>query len=339
MFAAEAATFLLSSYFDCKNDSTGHVMMRTATRQAAYRERLTLRTLHERADALLELMEECRLCPRQCGARRLEGRYGVCRATTQVIISGAAPHYGEEPVLVGRHGSGTIFFSSCNLKCLFCQNYDISHLRSGHPVTTDELADVMLSLQAMGCHNINLVTPTHYTAQIVQALALAAERGLRIPIVYNCGGYESVETLSLLDGIIDIYMPDIKYSDNQRARRWSGVGDYWDVVRPAVKEMHRQVGDLRTDQWGIARRGLLVRHLVLPNDIAGSAAVLEFVAREISAETYINIMDQYHPAYKAGKLSPLNRRIRIDEYDSVVSYARSLGLHRGFGDEEMGVWP
>ncbi len=168
---------------------------------------------------------------------------------------------------MGRHGSGTIFFSSCNLKCLFCQNYDISHLRSGQPITTGELAALMLSLQAMGCHNINLVTPTHFTAQIVQALARATERGLHIPIVYNCGGYESVETLALLDGIVDIYMPDIKYSDNRMAKKWSGVSDYWDVVRLAVKEMHRQVGDLRTDGWGIARRGLLVRHLVLPTTL------------------------------------------------------------------------
>lgn len=283
-------------------------------------------------------MKECRICPRECGARRLEGRYGVCHATDQVFISGAAPHFGEETVLVGRHGSGTIFFSSCNLKCLFCQNYDISHLRSGQPVTTDELAALMLSLQAMGCHNINLVTPTHFTAQIVQALARATERGLHIPIVYNCGGYESVETLALLDGIVDIYMPDIKYSDNRMAKKWSGVSDYWDVVRLAVKEMHRQVGDLRTDGWGIARRGLLVRHLVLPNNIAGSKAVLEFVARQLSAETYINIMDQYHPAFKARNLPPLNRRIRLDEYDRVVGYARALGLHRGFGHEQAGVW-
>jgi putative pyruvate formate lyase activating enzyme len=306
--------------------------------QPAYRERLTLKELYERADALLALVKECRLCPRACGARRLEGRYGVCHATNQVMISGAAPHFGEEPVLVGRHGSGTIFFSSCNLKCLFCQNYDISHLRSGRSMSIDGLAEVMLSLQAMGCHNINLVTPTHFTAQIVQALALAAERGLRLPMVYNCGGYESVETLALLDGIVDIYMPDIKYSDNRMAKRWSGVADYWDVVRPAVKEMHRQVGDLRTDEQGIARRGLIVRHLVLPNDIAGSLAVLEFVAREISSDTYINIMDQYHPEYKARTYPQLNRRIRVDEYERVISYARNLGLHRGFGDEEAGIW-
>jgi putative pyruvate formate lyase activating enzyme len=284
------------------------------------------------------LRPSCRLCPRECGARRTEGRYGVCHATDRAIVSGASPHYGEEPVLVGRGGSGTIFFSSCNLKCLFCQNYDISHLRAGRTVSTEELADLMLSLQAIGCHNINLVTPTHFTAQIVRALAVAVERGLRLPIVYNCGGYESLETLKLLEGIVDIYMPDIKYSDNRAARQWSGVADYWDVVRPAVKEMHRQVGDLRTDESGIAYRGLIVRHLVLPNDVAGSRAVLEFVANEISTDTYINIMDQYHPAYKATTRPPLNRRIRPAEYDRVVACARSLGLHRGFGDEEAGAW-
>lgn len=294
--------------------------------------------MQARAASLLERMRECRICPRECGALRTEGRYGVCHATDQVVISGASPHFGEEPVLVGRYGSGTIFFASCNLKCLFCQNYDISHLRSGRPISVEALADRMLGLQAVGCHNINMVTPTHYTAQIVQALGLAFERGLQIPIVYNCSGYESVETLRFLEGIIDIYMPDIKYSDNRMARRWSGVADYWDVVRPAVKEMHRQVGDLRTDSTGVATKGLLVRHLVLPNDIAGSKSVLEFVAREVSPETYINIMDQYLPVYKARNLPPLDRRIRWSEYDRVIKYARTLGLHRGFGDEQAGVW-
>lgn len=284
------------------------------------------------------MLKECRLCPRECGALRTAGQYGVCRIGKQVIVSAASPHYGEEPVLVGRHGSGTIFFSSCNLKCLFCQNYDISHMRAGRAISDEELASLMLSLQDMGCHNINLVTPTHVAAQIVQALVLAVERGLRLPLVYNCGGYESVETLRLLDGIVDIYMPDIKYSSNQMAKRWSGAADYWDVVRLAVKEMHRQVGDLITDELGIARRGLLVRHLVLPNDVAGSEAVLEFVAHEISVDTYINIMDQYYPAFKARTLPPLNRRIRTEEYERVIAFARLLGLHRGFGGEEAGVW-
>lgn len=310
------------------------ILLHTTKLRPAYLRELSLGQLNNRAEALYELLKECRICPRECGARRTEGRHGVCHATDQVIVSGASPHYGEEPVLVGRGGSGTIFFSSCNLKCLFCQNYDISHLRMGRPVSTEELADMMLSLQALGCHNINLVTPTHFTAQIVRALGVAVERGLHLPLVYNCGGYESVETLRLLEGIVDIYMPDIKYSDNHVARRWSGVADYWEIVRPAVKEMHRQVGDLQTDEAGIAVRGLIVRHLVLPNDLAGSRAVLEYVAHEISPDTYINIMDQYHPAFKATHLPPLDRRIRSTEYGRVVAIARSLGLHRGF-DEEL----
>lgn len=287
-----------------------------------------------RVDKLYELMKECKLCPRNCKAKRFEKRYGVCRSTEQIYVSSLMTHFGEETVLVGWNGSGTIFFTNCNLWCLYCQNYDISHLKNGEPISVQQLAEAMLSLQQLGCHNINLVTPTHYVPMIVESLNIAAEKGLNIPIVYNCGGYESVETLKYLDGIIDIYMPDIKYSDNRNSKKYSGVKDYWDVARKAVIEMHRQVGDLKINNFGIAERGLLVRHLVLPNNISGSEKVLEFIANEVCIDTYVNIMDQYRPCFKAKFFPELNRRITESEYQYVLDYAESLGLHRGFGKYE-----
>jgi putative pyruvate formate lyase activating enzyme len=262
-------------------------------------------------------------------ARRSEGEAGDCHSTDEVIISSVGPHYGEEPPLVGSFGSGTIFFTNCNLSCEFCQNYDISHLGIGETFTTENLAGSMLKLQQRGCHNINFVTPTHFTPQIVDALLLALEKGLELPIVYNCGGYESVETLKLLENIIDIYMPDIKYSVDENAFKYSGVKNYWETVKLAIKEMHRQVGDLKLSKRGIAQRGLLIRHLVLPNDIAGSKKVIDFVADEISTNTYLNIMDQYRPAYNAIKHENLNRRITPSEYKEVVDYAFGKGLMRG----------
>ncbi len=304
------------------------------TTEPVYCQRLTLRELKERSERLRELLKECVVCPRECGARRLEGEFGVCRSTDVVMISSAGPHYGEEPPLVGWGGSGTIFFTSCNLKCAFCQNYEISQLRIGQTITAEELAHVMLGLQDRGCHNINLVTPTHFTPQIVQALAIAVQRGLHLPIVYNSSGYESLRTLQLLEDIVDIYMPDIKYSSNDVACRYSGAPDYWDIVRPAIKEMHRQVGDLVIDGRGLAHRGLLIRHLVLPNGLAGSRAVLDFIAKEISLNSYVNIMDQYRPLNRAWRYPELNRCITANEFQDVVSYARSLGLHRGFEAEE-----
>jgi putative pyruvate formate lyase activating enzyme len=246
------------------------------------------------------------------------------------MISSSSPHYGEEPPLVGFNGSGTIFFTSCNLKCQFCQNYEISQLHIGQSISTKRLAEKMLFLQRLGCHNINLVTPTHFVPQIVEALVVAVERGLSIPIVYNCGGYESVRTLKLLEDIIDIYMPDIKYSHDENARKYSGAKDYWEVVRPAVKEMQRQVGDLEIDDRGVALRGLLIRHLVLPNGIAGSKAVLDFVSRKVSTNAYVNIMDQYHPSHQASRYPELNRRITSREFRDALNHARRVGLHRGF---------
>lgn len=297
-----------------------------------YLEKLSLSELKERAEKLLELQRECRICPRECLARRHENECGDCHSTNEIRISSVSSHFGEEAPLVGTHGSGTIFFSSCNLNCEFCQNYDISQLGVGSTISTEQLAEAMLSLQSRGCHNINLVTPTHFTPQIVQSLVLAVEKGLEIQIVYNCGGYESVETIKLLDGIIDIYMPDIKYSNNQFAEKYSNVTKYWETVTSAVKEMHNQVGNLKISKSGIAQRGLLIRHLVLPNNLSGSEKVLEFVANEISKETYINIMDQYYPAFNACKFPELSRRITQEEFLKIISYAHQLGLHRGFND-------
>ncbi|MCG3121411.1 MAG: hypothetical protein ALAOOOJD_04489 [bacterium] len=288
--------------------------------------------LAERARQLQAVLRDCTLCPRCCHANRMQGEIGKCRSTAEIIISSAGPHFGEEPELVGLGGSGTIFFTNCNLWCLFCQNYEISHLKMGLAVSTAELAKQMLYLQSRGCHNINLVTPTHFVPQIVEALECAAERGLQIPLVYNCGGYESVETLRWLDGIIDIYMPDIKYSNDAHARRYSGVKNYWQHVRPAVQEMHRQVGNLKINRWGLAERGLLIRHLVLPNNLAGSETILHFIAEEISPDSYVNIMEQYHPAFKAPYLPELARRVSRVEYHRVIELARELGLHRGLAE-------
>ncbi len=297
-----------------------------------YLEKLTPIEIREKAEALHELFVECIFCPNECLARRSEGETGECHSTDEMIISSVGAHFGEEPPLVGTHGSGTIFFTNCNLSCEFCQNYDISHLGIGEKVSTEDLARSMLKLQQRGCHNINLVTPTHFTPQIVDALLLAVEKGLGLPIVYNCGGYESVETLKLLEYIIDIYMLDIKYSIDENALKFSGVQNYWEVVTDAVKEMHRQVGDLKISKRGLTQRGLLVRHLVLPNDVTGSKKVIDFIADEISTDSYLNIMDQYRPAYNSNKYEKLNRRITPSEYKEVVDYAFSKGLRRGFGE-------
>ena len=295
-----------------------------------YLEHLTLPELKQRAEALHELLVECKICPNECLAKRTEGETGECHSTDEVYISSVGPHFGEEPPLVGSHGSGTIFFTNCNLDCQFCQNYDISHLGTGEKISTTELSIAMLQLQQRGCHNINLVTPTHFTPQIVDALILAIENGLELPIVYNCGGYESIETLKLLEDIVDIYMPDIKYSIDENALKYSGIQNYWQIVKLALKEMHRQVDDLKLSKRDIAQRGLLVRHLVLPNDMAGSKAVIDFIADEISTNTYLNVMDQYRPAFQANKYPKLNRRITPSEYKEVVDYAYYKGLRRGF---------
>ena len=286
--------------------------------------------LQDRIDALMEILSECRLCPRKCKVNRIEEETGVCKAGSKLVVSSAFPHFGEEPPLVGWGGSGTIFLAHCNLRCLFCQNFEISHLGEGRTVSPEEFAELMLNLQRMGCHNINFVTPTHYAPQIVSALPLAIEGGLELPIVWNCGGYESLEVIRLLEGIVDIYMPDVKYSDDVYAKKYSSAPDYFGVAKEALREMHRQVGDLEIDGRGVARRGLLIRHLVMPGAVAGTEKVAQFIAEELSTESYLNIMDQYRPYYKAETVPEINRRITDKEFLAALDAARATGLHRGF---------
>lgn len=290
--------------------------------------------LERRIERGYRILEECSLCPRQCRVNRLEGEKGFCRAGRLPMVSSFGPHFGEEPPLVGRGGSGTIFLANCNLACQFCQNYDISQLGQGKEIPLEELANRILSLQRRGCHNINFVSPTHFVPQIIAALSLAIEGGLTIPLVYNCGGYESMETLCLLDGIIDIYMPDAKYSDADKAQTYSKAPRYPEKMKIALKEMHRQVGDLIVSEEGVAERGLLVRHLVLPYGLAGTREIMRFLAREISPHTYINIMDQYHPCYRAHYHPLLARRITPNEYQEAIDIALKEGLRRGFSDGE-----
>jgi len=268
------------------------------------------------------------VCPRRCSVNRLAGESGECQVTTQVIVSSYGPHFGEEAPLVGRHGSGTIFFAYCNLHCAFCQNYTISQLGEGSPVDREKLARMMLSLQDKGCHNINLVSPTHVVPYILDALELAAAKGLHLPLVYNTGGYDTIETLKLLDGVVDIYMPDMKYSNEKIAEQLSGIKDYPKVNKAAVREMHRQVGDLQLDEQGIAQRGLLVRHLVLPNGLAGTGEVVRFLAQKVSTNTYLNIMAQYHPCYKAFDMPQLARPLLKQEFYEAIELAHQQGLNR-----------
>lgn len=283
--------------------------------------------LRRRSEAARQILATCRLCPRECGVRRLDGETGVCGAGSQAVVSSYGPHFGEEAPLVGFGGSGTIFLAHCNLCCVFCQNYEISHRGDGRVVCPHEFAQMMLELQRQGCHNINFVTPTHEVPQILQALLLAVEGGLRLPLVYNSGGYDSLETLRLLDGVMDIYMPDLKYGDAAMGKRYSGVENYPEVARAALREMHRQVGDLALDERGIATRGVLVRHLVLPNGLAGTADVVRFLA-DLSKDMYVNLMNQYHPWYRANEEPLLSRRITRKEFDEALSLARDAGLHR-----------
>lgn len=289
---------------------------------------LPLETLKERAAKAQEHLSHCDLCAWECGVNRNAGKLGVCRSGEAALISSFGAHHGEENPLRGWRGSGTIFFGGCNLRCQYCQNYEISQLYQGDVVTPQQLAEIMLYLQSIGCHNINLVSPSHVISPILQALTIARPKGLRLPLVYNTGGYDSPTALELLDGIIDIYMPDMKYSNANLARKYSRIPNYPRINQQAVKIMHRQVGDLILDEYGIAQRGLLIRHLVLPNKIAGSEQILQFIAAEISLNTYLNIMDQYRPLYHAHQYPELNRCITRQEYDEVVALARSLGLSR-----------
>ena len=286
--------------------------------------------LKRRVQDLWDILKDCRLCPRECRANRLEGEVGYCKADSGLIVSSAFPHFGEESPLVGYHGSGTIFLTHCNLRCIFCQNFDISHLGRGERITSSDMAGMMIRLQELGCHNINFVTPTHYVPQIVASLPEAVEHGLRIPLVYNCSGYESLEVIQLLEGIVDIYMPDAKFMDEKYSKEYCNAPDYPGVLQEVLKEMHRQVGDLKTDSHGIAEKGLLIRHLVMPGGVASSEAVLRFIAEDISVHTYVNIMDQYRPEYHACEHVPINRRITHKEYREATQLAKRFQLHRGF---------
>ncbi len=275
---------------------------------------------------LWDCMNSCTLCPRMCKVNRSKGQTGFCGIGDMPMVSSVGPHFGEERELVGFGGSGTIFFAGCNLGCIFCQNFDISHHRHGSQVTIEELAKAMLGLQDYGCCNINFVTPTHVVPAIAAAIELARKKGLTLPIVYNTGGYDLVETLKLLDGLVDIYMPDMKYSDSDVAKELSNAPDYPQINFAAVKEMHRQVGDLKTNN-GVATRGLLIRHLVLPENLAGSFEIIDFLAEEISTSTTINVMDQYRPCFKAFEHSQINRRPSQQEIESVRQYAIEKGLN------------
>jgi len=259
---------------------------------------------------------------------RLTADVGKCQTPREAMVSSYGSHFGEEAPLVGKHGSGTIFFTNCNLRCLFCQNYSISHLGHGQNVSKEKLARIMLFLQAEGCHNINLVSPTHVVPQVLEALELAAESGLHLPLVYNSGDYDSVETLRILDGVIDIYMPDTKYDDEESARELSDVESYPEINKAAIKEMHRQTRDLEVDGEGVVQRGLLIRHLVLPRGLAGTKSIINFISNEISGNTYVNIMDQYHPCYKASQIPSLRRRISSVEFHEALSLAREAGISR-----------
>jgi len=291
-----------------------------------------LKDYDTKAELAYKLLESCRVCPRRCGVNRLNDERGFCEMGRDFMISSYGPHFGEEPELVGKGGSGTIFLTGCNLKCMFCQNYTISHLKDGEVVAKEKFVDIMFTLEDTGCHNINFVTPTHFGPQILEAIITARKRGLKVPFVYNCGGYESLEMLKLFDGLIEIYMPDFKYSDSKVAEELANAPDYFEICKAAIKEMHRQVGDLVVDS-GIAVKGLLVRHLVMPYGLAGTEEIMRFLAEEISKDAYVNIMDQYYPAYQAKTHPKLNRRITTTEYDKAVTVARSHGLHRGFYSE------
>ena len=295
--------------------------------EPAYLRLLSSGELHTRAQEARDHLQACDLCARHCGVDRRE-HLGFCRTGERAWVASYGPHHGEERPLRGWGGSGTVFFSRCNLRCVFCQNHEISQRYAGRETDAEGLAAIFLSLQEAGCHNLNLVSPTHVMAPILQALAQAAELGLRLPIVYNTGGYDSPEALGILEGIVDIYMPDMKYDDAAVSRRLSHAAVYPQANRQAVREMHRQVGDLAINEHGLAERGLLVRHLVLPDGMAGTDGVLQFLAAEVSRDTYLNLMDQYHPDFLARDYPPVHRATTSAEFRAAVRLAKRAGLHR-----------
>ncbi len=294
---------------------------------------MKVKDINERVEKAYKLLQNCRVCPRRCGVDRLNGERGICRVGKNPMISSGNVHFGEEPPISGIRGSGTIFFTGCNLRCIYCQNFPISQLGHGMEITTRDLAERMISLQSRGCHNINLVTPTHSVPQILEALSFAWDMGFDLPLVYNSSGYDSIESLRLLDGIIDIYLPDMRYSDNQVAKRLSSVEDYVEINQEAVREMYRQVGNLVTNEDGIAKKGLLIRHLILPFDLAGSKKTFRFIKEEISAQAYVSLMGQYFPSFKAKEDVSINRKITHAEYEQAKESFFESGLTSGWMQE------
>lgn len=286
--------------------------------------------LEERVPAALELLKDCTVCPRECRIDRVAGKVSHCGADARLKVSSANLHHGEEPPISGDRGSGTVFLSGCNLKCVYCQNYPISQLRHGEYMTADELAGRMIRLQERGAHNINFVTPTHYVPQLMETMLIAYKHGLELPIVYNSSGYDKVETLKMLDGIVEIYMPDMRYSSGSNSKCYSDVADYPEVNRRAIQEMFRQVGDLQLNESGVATQGLLIRHLVLPNRISGSKEIFEFLAKEVSIGSYVSLMSQYFPAHKAHTIEELKRRLKGSEYKEALDAFEESGLSNGY---------
>ena len=283
--------------------------------------------LRRRGGGLWAMLESCRLCPRECGARRLRGERGFCQGSRDVEVSAHHPHFGEERSLVGRGGSGTIFLTNCNLRCVFCINWEVSQGGQGRQREVEDLADMMLDLQRRGCHNVNIVTPTHYSAHVLRALDVASGRGLRLPLVYNTCGWERLEVLRLLDGVVDIYLPDVKYWDGKKAAKYSsGAETYPEVTREAVLEMHRQVGVAHPAADGLMYRGLMIRHLVMPNDVGGTKEILAWIASSLPKDTYVNVMSQYRPTFRAFDFPEIARPITRREYEEAVAFARGLGL-------------
>lgn len=293
---------------------------------AAYIELFDSGELAKRVEIAAAILHKCQLCPHKCNVDRINGERGQCHTPKLAAVSSYGPHFGEEAPLVGTKGSGTIFFTNCNLSCIYCQNYSISQLGEGTYVNKHEIAEMMLSLQTMGCHNINLVSPSHVVPQILEALQVAVEDGLHLPLVYNTGGYDSLKTLRILDGIVDIYMPDMKYADQTTAERLSNARNYPIINHIAVKEMYRQVGTLKINEEGIATRGLLVRHLLLPHNLAGTRETIKYIAKEISADSYLNIMAQYRPCYKAYEIPELRRSLSMAEFRAAIEIAHEEGM-------------
>jgi putative pyruvate formate lyase activating enzyme len=296
--------------------------------EPAYIETFKKGRLAEKIETAREIIKSCTLCPRQCKVDRTAGETGVCKTGEKAYVSSFNAHFGEEDPLVGTHGSGTIFFTHCNLLCIFCQNYDISHLGQGEEISDDQLAGIMLVLQKKGCHNINFVTPSHVVPQILSALDIAVQKGLSLPLVYNTGGYDAVETLTLLDGVFDIYMPDFKFWDPKIAKATCNAKDYPEVAQKALLEMYRQVGDLVIDETGIAQRGILLRHLVLPHGLAGTREIMRFIARQVSKNTYVNIMPQYRPCGRADDIKELSFYLSNKDYETALQAAEEEGIQR-----------